>query len=122
MHSQRSGSTGRTALILVPEKLNYFVHLHGRRLAETLRELGFETDIATLISAPHHRYDWCVLINVSELFFDHAHAGGTELRDYIPPEKERAAVNTIRHQVRRCGAVVACSLDCVTTRWYRDLK
>jgi hypothetical protein len=123
MHSRRPRTDAApTALVLVPERLNYFFHLHGRRLAEALRELGFVTDVATLPACPDRPYDWCVLTNVTELIYDHAYHGAAEVGEFVSPPQERDAVAALRLLARRWRAVAACSLDCVSPHWYRELK
>jgi hypothetical protein len=122
MHSRRPRTgAAPTALVLIPERQNYFYRQLGRRLAETLRELGVVPDLVTLAECPDRPYDWCVLTNINELVFDHAYAGVAEPKDYVTGEQERAATDTLRLMARRWRAVAGCSLDCVTTCWYQAL-
>ena len=122
MQTRQQASAVPTALILVPEKWNYFYHQHGRRLTEALTELGFEAEIATLTTCPDRTYDWCVITSVTEVIFDHTHPGPAEQSVYFTPERERAAVGILRNLARKWKAVAACSLDCLGTRWFRELK
>src|SRR5262245_53146866 len=97
----------RRALVVIPGSVNYFYNLNGRRLAEGLRELGFDTDLCPLGDCPEGEYDWCALVNLSEVF----HSVG----DYA------AAAARVRELGRRCRAMACCALDCVATPWYQAL-
>src|SRR4051812_47990238 len=96
-----------TALVLIPGSINYFYNLTGRRLAETLAELGFAVEVATLQEARGDSYDWCAISNISEVLVAYgAREEGLE--------RLRALIGT-------CKAVASCSLDSVETHWYTNL-
>lgn len=123
MHTRRQGpGTPRTALVLVPAKLNYFYDLHGRRLAEGLRALGFDVDVSTLARRPDKAYDWCVLTNISEIVLSHDKEDDEDVTGDITWEEELAAIAAVRRLHRTCRVVTACSLDCVGTAWYTAIE
>lgn len=103
---ERQGRAG-TALVLIPGSINYFYNLNGRRIAEALRDLGFAVDVCTLATCPERDYDWCVLVNITEVALS---VGDGD-----------AGLEQIRAVGRRCRALASCALDCVTTRWFEAL-
>jgi hypothetical protein len=123
MHTRRQGpGTARSALVLVPAKLNYFYDLHGRRLADALQALGFDVDVCTLARRPEKTYDWCVLTNISEIVLSHDQEDAEDVTGDITWEEELAAIDAIRRLHRSCRVVTACSLDCVGTAWYSAIE
>jgi hypothetical protein len=123
MHTRRQGpSTPRSALVLVPAKLNYFYDLHGRRLAEALHALGFDVEVSTLARRPEKNYDWCVLTNISEIVLSHDKEDAEDVTGDITWEEELAAIDAIRRLHKHCRVVTACSLDCVGTAWYSAIE
>jgi hypothetical protein len=95
----------RCALVLISGKNNnYFYNLCGRRLAETLRELGFDVDLATLADYPVKRYDWCVLANISEVM---SAIGNRE-----------AAFEKLRALKQSCAVMTSAALECVSAHWF----
>jgi hypothetical protein len=96
---------GRKALVLIPGTVNYFYNLAGRRVAESLRELGFEVCLATLGEQSCTQYDWCLLSNISEVL----HSFGDRNR----------ALGKLRELGRTCKVMTALSIDSVATVWYR---
>jgi hypothetical protein len=99
--------SARTALVLIPGSINYFYNLTGRRVAEALRELGFAVDVCTLATCPERNYDWCILVNISEVA--------------LSVGDEDAGLEQIRGLGQRCRVLASCSLDCVGTRWFEAL-
>lgn len=95
------------ALILVPGNINYFYNLCGRRIADSLANLGIASDVATLADCPDGEYDWCVLSNISEV-----------VASYGEESQGLAALGRVR---RRCRSMASCSMDCVQTPWYKRI-
>ncbi len=95
-----------TAVIVVPGGLNYFYDLVGRRLAETLRGLGWEPRLRTARELDGEEGDLAILCNVSEVVL----AGGGAAAE--------AAVRALRGRVDR---VASLGIDCVATPWYARL-
>ena len=105
MQSRWAGADrARTALVLIPGSINYFYNLNGRRVAEALGELGFAVDVHTLATCPERDYDWCVLVNISEVALSVGDGS--------------AGLERIRALVPRWRAAATCALDCVATRWF----
>ncbi len=97
----------RTALVLIPGSINHFYNLNGRRVAEALRELGFAVDVHTLATCPPREYDWCVLVNITEVA--------------VSAGDGSAGLEQIRTLGQRWRAVASCALDCVATTWFEAL-
>jgi len=93
-------------LIVIPGSVNYFYNLTGRRIAEALTNLGFTVHIATLRSFAAQSFDWCFLINISEMIIGYGD------RDAA---MERLA--QIRAHSRRTAMVL---LDCAETHWFTN--
>src|SRR4051812_18547580 len=108
MHSDSLPIPDRRALVVIPGTLNYFYNLSGRRIAETLGELGFAVDVRTLRECPERPYDYCVLSNISEVL----HSFGDEAGGLAKLEGIR----------RCCGATASLSIDCVSTPWQRRIR
>lgn len=101
------GRQTRTALVLIPGELNYFYNLNGRRIAESLRELEFDVNLTTLRDCPDQPYDWCVLVNISEVVVSYGDQAG--------------AINKLRQLRRQWKAAASCCLDSVQTPWYQRI-
>ena len=112
----------RTALVIVPAGLNYFYELHGRRVAEALRTLGFGVERGTLGAYLERPFDWCVLTNITETLISHAQQGALDVSRQITPAQERAALEAIRRLHKYCASMACCSLDCVSTTWYEWIQ
>ncbi|MEJ7638896.1 MAG: hypothetical protein WKF75_13230 [Singulisphaera sp.] len=89
MISDAGSTPNRRALVVIPGTVNYFYNLSGHRIADALRELGFEVDVSTLGQCPGGDYAWCVLSNLSEILFGFG--------------DEAAGLKRIRELRRRCG-------------------
>jgi hypothetical protein len=98
----------RTALVLIPGAMNYFYNLCGRRLLETLGELGFATEIGTLAEHSSGSYDWCVLSNISEVVQSYG--------------DNSAALELLGRLRRSCGVMTSTSIDSVATPWYQCIR
>jgi hypothetical protein len=97
----------RTALVLIPGVVNYFYNLNGRRIAEALRDLGFEVDVRTLAPSITGEYDWCVLAAPTEVLH------GTGNYD--------AALETMAAIRRRCNLLASSSLEAARTPWFEKI-
>jgi hypothetical protein len=101
----------RRALILIPGTVNYFYNLSGRRIAESLRALGFAVDVRTLDECSDQdedEYDWCLLSNISEIL----HAWGDEAGGL-------ARIGVVG---RRCRTLASLAIDCTSTPWYHRIR
>jgi hypothetical protein len=107
MHSDFR-ATSRRALVIIPETVNYFYNLSGRRIAEVLGDLGFVVDLSTLAKCPHHAYDFGLLSNITEVL----HAFG----DVDLGLRRLSAIRD------RCRVVASLAIDCVSTRWYHFIR
>jgi hypothetical protein len=101
-------TTFRRALIIIPGTVNYFYNLSGHRIAEALRELGFEVNVNTLGECSEDSFDWCLLSNITEIL----HAYGDEACGL-------ARIGSIGG---RCRAMASLSIDCVSTPWYHRIR
>ena len=96
----------KQALVLIAGNANnYFYNLCGRRLAESLHDLSFEVDIATLADLPSKTYDWCVLANISEV--------ASAVSD------NTAALEKLRRLKKSCKVMTSAGMECVGARWFR---
>lgn len=111
----------RRALVLIPEGMNYFYELHGHRVAEALRALGFRVEVGHLTEEIEENYDWCVLTNISEILLSYNSAGGPS-DSPMTAEKEQLALAAIRRLHQNCRAIACCSLDCASTVWYEWIQ
>ncbi len=107
MNSDADSTPTRRALVVIPGTVNYFYNQSGHRIADSLRELGFEVDVSTLGGLPGGDYTLCVLSSITEILFGYG--------------DEAAGLGKIRELRRRCGAMTSCGIDCVATPWYHRL-
>ena len=107
MNSDAGSTPNRRALVVIPGTVNYFYNQSGHRIADALRELGFDVDVSTLGQCPEGDYAWCVLSSITEILFGFG--------------DEAAGLEKIRELRRRCGAMSSCGIDCVATPWYHRL-
>ncbi|MHB1422059.1 MAG: hypothetical protein ACYC3I_02455 [Gemmataceae bacterium] len=112
--------SSRRVLVLIPSGMNYFYELHGHRLAEALRNLGFLAEVGNLSEQLKENYDWCVLTNISEILLSYGPAGANDAN--MTAERERLALAAIRRLHQNCRAVACCSLDCASTTWYEWIQ
>ncbi len=91
-------------LIVIPGTVNYFYNLSGRRIAESLGELGIEAVVHPLNACPHEDFDLCLLSNISEII---ASVGD-----------ETIGVEQIRKLKKRSRKLVTLAMECVSTNWY----
>ena len=106
--------------MLIPSGMNYFYELHGHRLAEALRSLGFLVDVGNLSEQHEEQYDWCILTNISEILLSYGAAGADDAN--MTAERERPALDAIRRLHNNCRAVACCSLNCASTPWYEWIQ
>jgi hypothetical protein len=95
------------ALVLIPGTVNYFYNLAGHRLAEALRDLGFDVDVRVLGAQPQAAYDWCILCTISEVMY----AFGDKA----------AAIASLRELRKSCQAMTSLLLDSVEGPWYQRI-
>jgi hypothetical protein len=96
---------GVTALVVVPDDVNYFYAQTGRRLAEALRAVGAAAEVCTLKAAPERAApDLCVMVNLYELAFGYG--------------DEAAGCGRLRELARRSARAVAVAMDCAMTPWF----
>lgn len=101
----------RQALVLIRAGMNYLHEIQGRRLAEALRSLGLVVDVRDLSEEVVGNYDWCVLSNISEIFFGDGSSGGMTGAALTTSGKE-LALAAVRRLRPYCRAVSCCLLDC----------
>ncbi len=107
MNSDAGSTPKRRALVVIPGTVNYFYNQNGHRIADSLRELGFDVDVSTLAQCPEGEYALGVLSSITEILFGFG--------------DEAAGLARIRELRRRCGAMTSCGIDCVATPWYHRL-
>lgn len=91
-------------LIIIPGSVNYFYNQCGRRLQESLLEIGVDVTLATLETYTNNTYDICIFTNIHESLF----ALGNEKEGMIHIQKLIASSK----------ATVTIAIDCVSTPWY----
>jgi hypothetical protein len=122
MHARcRTPGRAHAALVIVPGNLNYFYDLLGRRVSESLAELGFAVDVATLAALPEGDYDWCLLTNIHESVLAYQQEAAATDPAQTARARERQALDAITGLHRRVRLVSCSSLDCVRTPWYETL-
>ena len=95
----------KTALVVVPDDVNYFYAQAGRRLAEAMRGVGADVEVRTLKAAPQDEsFDLCVMVNLYELAFGYG--------------DEAAGYDRLTELADRCGRRVAVAMDCARTQWF----
>lgn len=114
-------SSLRRALVLIPAEMNYFYELHGHRLAEALRSLGFRVKVGYLTEQIEETYDWGVLTNINEIVVSYNPTGGA-INSPMTAEREHSALTAIWRLHQNCRAVSCCSLDCASTVWYEWIQ
>lgn len=128
----------RSALVIVPNGVNYAYEVHGRRIAEALRQLGFDVDVRELTSYLNREYDWCFLTNITEIIVGYCRFGAAaifaaQLRASdkeedpkvpapITTTQGQAALDAIRRLHDYCGRVVCCPMEATGTHWYAAIE
>ena len=98
--------TAQSALVVIPGTANYFYNQAGRRVAEALREAGWQAKLTTLTAVDEQEYALTLVVNLSELIFS---------RRLADDGWERL------HALRgRCGKLVQVLLECATTHWFQQ--
>lgn len=100
--------TAPTALVVIPQSVNYFYNQAGRRIAEGLAALGWRTDIRGLGEWSGESYDWCLIANLTEVLVAHG--------------DEDDGLSLVRRLRSRCGGTAVLGIDCVGTHWFRHLN
>jgi len=103
-----SKTTSRRALIIIPGTVNYFYNLSGHRIAEALREIGFEVEVNTLSECSEDSFDWCLLSNITEILHAYGDLAG--------------GLSRIGSIGGRCRAMASLAIDCVSTPWYHRIR
>ncbi|MCB0165369.1 MAG: sulfotransferase family 2 domain-containing protein [Anaerolineae bacterium] len=98
---------GRRVLIIIPGTVSYFYDAEGRRVAEALQDLGCEVAVHTLTSYPEGSYDWCFLMNLSEI----VHAHGNDMKGVMRYVQQLKACS------RQVGMIL---LESARSPWFRD--
>lgn len=126
-----------TALVIVPAGVNYAYEVHGRRIAEALRFLGFQADVCDLSSCPGREYDWCFLTNITEIIVSYCRIGAASILAAQPerprrgdpdvpppisPEQGQAALDALRRLHDHCRNVVCCPMEATGTHWYAAIE
>ena len=95
------------AVIIIPGTVSYFYDEEGRRVAQALESLGATVDIFTLHQITSDMsYDWCFLMNLSEIEFSYQHSEGM----FQQLELLRL----------RCRCVAMVLLECVEMTWFQQ--
>lgn len=95
------------ALIIIPGTVSYFYDEEGRRIAQALEYLGAYVDIFTLSQVTDSMsYDWCFLMNLSEIEFAYQHSEGMFQQ-----------LELLKLQCRQVAMVL---LESVEMKWFRQ--
>ncbi len=95
------------AIIIIPGTVSYFYDEEGRRVAQALESLGASVDIFTLHQITSDiSYDWCFLMNLSEIEFSYQHSEGMFQQ-----------IELLR---LRCRNVAMVLLECVEMKWFQQ--
>ena len=98
---------GQRVLIIIPGTVSYFYDAEGRRVAEALQDLGCEVAVHTLTTYPEDSYDWCFLMNLSEI----VHAHGNDMKGVM------RYVQKLKGCCRQVGMIL---LESARSPWFRD--
>ncbi len=99
-------ASGQTAVVVVAGSVNYYYDAIGYRIAEALRNIGFQVDACTLRQVKDREYDWSF---------------------FMPMNEVCVAFGDVEQGMRRVGQIVARSrnavdvmLECVQTSWFAE--
>lgn len=95
-----------TALVFIPESVNFFNNVAGRRLAEALRYLGWKVKVMSLKNYSGEHADLAFLVSIVELFLN-----------CESPQVARRNLQLVRN---RCPHVMMWLLEPTRTRWFND--
>jgi len=95
---------GVRILIIIPGTVSYFYDEEGRRVAEALRNLGGCVDVETLRSYTPQPYDWCFLMNLSEIEFS--------------MQSKAKTLQHVRHIKSFATRVAMILLESVEMKWF----
>lgn len=93
-----------SALVLIPQSVNFFNNIAGQRLAEALRRLGWEVKLLSLKDYAGERADVAFLVSIVELF--------------VSCDSPKQAQTNLRQLRRNCDRVVMWLLEPTQTRWF----
>ncbi|OAI42034.1 hypothetical protein AYO40_02040 [Planctomycetaceae bacterium SCGC AG-212-D15] len=97
----------RTALVIIPGNVNYFYNLNGRRVAESLQELGFCVVTSTLDACEVSPYDLGIVVHPAETLVGSA--------------SRKTGLAKIRALKAQCRLLAATSLEAVRTPWFAEI-
>jgi hypothetical protein len=95
-----------TALVVIPESVNFFNNIAGRRLAEALRQLGWKVRVTSLKDYAGEKAEIAFLVSLVELFVS---CGG--------PEAGRKQLDRLR---RHCTSTIMWLLEPTGTPWFEN--
>lgn len=95
-----------SALVLIPESVNFFNNIAGRRLAEALRNLGWNVQLLSLKNYAGQEADVAFLVSIVELFVN---------CDSEPQAREKLA--SLR---QNCTRVLMWLLEPTHTPWFNN--
>jgi hypothetical protein len=100
-----------TALVIVPESVNYFYELPGHRLRDALQHLGYTVWLQRLDNFAVRDYDWCFLVNVAEI-----------IQGFLRTQRGTLDDALARFGILHCHVTQRALLlmECVATAWYED--
>jgi hypothetical protein len=97
--------SGQRALVLISGSVNYYYDNIGKRVADGLRNIGFQVDVCTLRQASDAaRYDWVFVNPVVEVAY--------------PYGNMEEALRRIEQFVTRAPYSANILLECVQTHWF----
>ena len=99
-------SGAATALVLIPETVNFFNNIAGRRLADALRHIGWDVRVITLRDYSGESAEFAFLVSIVELFVS-----------CKTPEDARKNLDVLRG---RCNKVVMWLLEPARTPWFNN--
>src|SRR6266571_7279059 len=99
-----SGTGSGSALVFIPESVNFFNNLAGRRLADALRNLGWNVQLRSLRNYAGERADLAILVSIVELFVS-----------CESPQRAHKQLDALKAQ---CPQILMWLLEPTQTRWF----
>lgn len=93
-----------SALVFIPESVNFFNNVAGRRLAEALRNLGWDVEVMSLKNYAGQAADLAFLVSIVELF--------------VNCQSEQLAAENLLLLRRNCTQVMMWLLEPTHTHWF----
>ncbi len=94
------------ALVVISGSITYFYNRAGHRLVEALQGLGISTQLHTMETIPDEQFDWCFLMNITDL-----------VAAYQPYDRAMKRLTQLR---QRSKILVLYLMEAIETRWFRD--